>query len=205
MHTNDTNKINYFAADYEDKNRWMSYWHQIKGVSDFNPESILIVGKGSGLVSEYLKLSGKKITTLDIDELLHPDVIASVLEMPFIDNEFDAVLCAQVLEHLPYDDFSRAILEIKRVAKSGAVISLPHFGPTIRFLFKLPFFPEIKFMIKLPYPKKHQFKGEHYWEIGKRGYSTGKIKKDIETCGLTIARDYIVFENPLHHFFILKK
>ncbi|MBI2635360.1 MAG: class I SAM-dependent methyltransferase [Parcubacteria group bacterium] len=197
--------INYFAFDYEDKNRWMSYWHQIKEISNFHSESVLIIGKGSGLVSEYLKLSGIKTTTLDIDESLSPDVVASVLDMPFKDSEFDAVLCAQVLEHLPYEDFTKAIFEIKRVANKSAVISLPHFGPAIRFLFKFPFFPEIKFMVKLPYPKKHLFKGEHYWEIGKRGYSAQKIKKDIEKCGFNGIKDYIFFENPLHHFFVLKK
>lgn len=195
----------YFASDYEDKNRWMSYWHQIKEVSDFRSENVLVIGKGSGLVSEYLKLRGIKTVTIDIDESLSPDVVASVLKMPFRGNEFDVALCAQVLEHLPYEDFSQALSEIKRVAKIGTVISLPHFGPAIRFLFKFPFLPEIKFMIKLPYPKKHQFKGEHYWEIGKRGYPVSKIKKVIEKCGLAIVKDYIVFENPLHHFFILKK
>ena len=195
----------YFSSDYEDKNRWMSYWHQIKEISDFRPESILIVGKGSGLVSEYLKLSGLKTVTLDIDESLNPDIVASVLKMPFSDNEFDVVLCAQVLEHLPYEDFPQALSEIKRVAKNGSVISLPHFGPAIRFFLKLPLLPEIKFVIKLPYPKKHTFKGEHYWEIGKSGYPVRKIKKDIVKSGLVIVKDYIVFENPLHHFFILKK
>ena len=197
--------INYFSSDYEDKNRWVSYWYQIKEVFDFHPESVLIVGKGSGLISEYFKLSGIRTTTLDIDESLHPDIVASVLKMPFKDNEFDVVLCAQVLEHLPYEDFSKALSEIKRVIKIGAVISLPHFGPAIRFLFKFPLFPEIKFMIRMPYPKKHKFKGEHYWEIGKRGYSLKKIKKEITKSGLAIEKDYVIFENPLHHFFVLKK
>lgn len=197
--------INYFAADYDDKRRWASYWYQIKEILDFNPKIVLIIGKGNGLVSEYLKLAGIKIVVLDIDETLKPDVIASVLKMPFANNEFDAVLCAQVLEHLSYEDFFKAISEIRRVAKTGAVISLPHFGPAIRFLFKFPLFSEIKFMIKLPYPKKHQFNGEHYWEIGKRAYSLKKIKKEIIKSGMVIEKDYIVFENPLHHFFVLKK
>jgi|SRR3989344_6078797 len=195
----------YFSSNYEDKRRFMSYWYQIKEVSDFHPENVLIIGKGSGLVSEYLKLTGIKAVTLDIDESLKPDVAASVLDMPFGDSEFDVVLCAQVLEHLPYKDFDQAIFEIKRVSKNGAVISLPHFGPAIRFLFKLPLLPEIKFMVKLPYPKKHKFKEEHYWEIGKRGYPVKKIKKDIEKNRLNITKDFVVFENPLHHFFIVKK
>ena len=196
---------NYFSPDYEDKNRWMSYWYQVNEILEFKPENVLIVGKGSGLVSEYFKLSGIETVALDVDESLKPDVVASVLDMPFKDNEFDVVLCAQVLEHLPYENFSKAIIEIKRVAKKGAVISLPHFGPAIRFLFKAPFLQEIKFMIKLLYPKKHIFKGEHYWEIGKRGYPVKRIKRDFKKADLSLIKDFIVFENPLHHFFILKK
>lgn len=197
--------IDYFADNYNDEKRWASYWCQIKEILYFNPKSVLIIGKGNGLVSEYLKLAGIKTVVLDIDETLKPDIVASVLKMPFGENEFDAVLCAQVLEHLPYEDFSKALSEIKRVAGEGAVVSLPHFGPAIRFLLKFPLLPEIKFIIKLPYPKKHQFKGEHYWEIGKHGYSLKKIKAAISNSGFTIIREYVVFENPLHRFFVLKK
>ena len=195
----------YFSEEYSDSRRWMSYWCQIKEVLAFKPQAVLVVGKGDGLVSEYLKLKSIKVITLDIDEDLKPDVAASVVKMPFNDREFDAVLCAQVLEHLPYEDFNKALLEIYRVNRSGAVISLPHFGPAIRFLLKIPFLPELKFIIKLPYLQKHQFKGEHYWEIGKRGYPLRKIKAEIKKSGFLLAKDYISFENPLHHFFILKK
>jgi len=165
----------------------------------------LIIGKGDGLIAEYLKLKNIKIITLDIDENIKPDIVASVIKMPFNDNEFDAVLCAQVLEHLPYEDFGKATLEIKRVAKKGAVISLPHFGPAIRIFLKIPFLPELKLSIKLPYPIKHRFKGEHYWEIGKRNYPLKLIKSEMIKSGFSIKKDYIVFENPAHHFFILKK
>lgn len=197
--------IDYFCSNYDDEKRWMSYFYQIKEVLSFKPKNVLIIGKGNGLVAEYLKLKSIKVVILDIDENLKPDIIASVAQMPFKEGEFDAVLCAQVLEHMPYAEFSKALEEIKRVTKGGAVISLPHFGPAIRFLFKLPLLPEIKFMIKLPYPKKHVYKGEHYWEIGKRNYHVKKIKSDMKNTRFIIEKDYLIFENPLHHFFILKK
>ncbi len=196
---------NYFSQEYNDSKRWMSYWYQIKEILELNPKSVLVIGKGNGLVSEYLKLSGIKSVVLDIDEFLHPDIVASVLNMPLSDSSFDVVLCAEVLEHLPYNEFNKALSEIKRIAKNRAIISLPHFGPAIRFLFKIPFLPELRFILKLPYPIKHQFKGEHYWEIGKRGYSLRRIKNDIKKSGFTIKNDYIIFESPLHHFFVLKK
>lgn len=195
----------YFFAGYDDKGRWVSYWHQIKEVLEFNPKKVLVIGKGNGIVPEYFRLAGIKTVVLDIDETLKPDIIASVLKMPFAENEFDVVLCAEVLEHLPFENFNAALLEIKRVTGNNVVISLPHFGPAIKFLLKLPFLPEIRFIIKLPYPKKHQFKGEHYWEIGKSEYSLNKIRFNIKKSGLAILKDYIVFENPIHRFFILKK
>lgn len=197
--------VDYFSKGYDDKKRWASYWRQIDEILAFNPKKVLVVGKGNGFVSGYLKLTGIETVTLDIDETLRPDIVASVLKMPFFDNEFDAVLCAEVLEHLPYSEFNKALSEIKRVAKIGAVISLPHFGPAIKFLLKIPFLPELRFILKLPYPIKHQFKGEHCWEIGKMDYSLRRIRNDIKKSGFAIKNDYIVFENPLHHFFTLKK
>ncbi len=195
----------YFSKEYNDSKRWMSYWRQIDEILVVNPKKVLVVGKGNGLVSEYLKSTGIEAVTLDIDETLRPDIVASVLKMPFVDGSFDAVLCAEVLEHLPYDEFIKALSEIRRIAKNRAIISLPHFGPAIRFLLKIPFLPELRFILKLPYPIKHQFKVEHYWEIGKRGYPLRRIRNDIKKSGFTIENDYIVFENPLHHFFVLKK
>ncbi len=195
----------YFSKEYNDLKRWMSYWYQIKEVLELNPKSVLVVGKGDGLVPMYLKTWGLDVVTLDNDESLSPDIEASVLSIPLNDNSFDAVLCAEVLEHLSYSEFNKALSEIKRVAKTDAIISLPHFGPAIRFLLKIPFLPELRFILKLPYPIKHQFKGEHYWEIGKRGYPLRRIRNDIKKSGFTIKNDYIVFENPLHHFLCLKK
>ncbi|MCX6813449.1 MAG: class I SAM-dependent methyltransferase [Candidatus Azambacteria bacterium] len=195
----------YFSKEYNDSKRWVSYWHQVKEVLACKPENVLVIGKGNGLVSEYLKLDGIKIITLDINKHLKPDVVASVLTMPLGDDTFDAVLCAQVLEHLSYGEFEKSLREIRRVTKRCAIISLPHFGPVIKFCLKIPLLPSLKFIVKLPYPRKHVFKGEHCWEIGKRGYPMRKIKKDIINSGLIIEKDFIVFENPLHHFFVLKK
>ncbi len=195
----------YFSKKYSDPKRWASYWHQIDEVLNFRPRSVLIIGKGDGLVGEYLRLRGIKITTLDIDSAVKPDVVASVAEMPFAENEFDVALCAQVLEHLSYENFVPALKEIKRVVKSGAVVSLPHFGPAVKFLLKIPFFPELKFVIKLPWPVRHRFKGEHYWEIGKRSYPLKRVKNDFGNSGFKIEKNFIVFENPLHRFFVLKK
>jgi len=42
-------------------------------------------------------------------------------EFPFKDNEFDYVICSQVLEHIPPNGFADFIKEIERVAKRGYI------------------------------------------------------------------------------------
>jgi len=77
------------------------------------------------LLPTTLKKRGYNITTLDIDPRLNPDVAASVTVIPFADNSFDVVACYEVLEHLPYENFKKAIREIFRISNSYAILSLP--------------------------------------------------------------------------------
>lgn len=57
------------------------------------------------------------------------DVVASVYELPFKDEEFDIVLCCSVLEHL--EDPRKAIAEMMRVLKPKGriIVSVPFLFP----------------------------------------------------------------------------
>ena len=194
----------YKFSKYDYKDRWISYWHQIDEVLKLNPKTVLEIGIGNKTVSDYFKKQGLEVKTLDINKNLNPDFVADVLNMPLDNNSFDAILCAEILEHLPFDNFEKALLELKRVSRKYLVLSLPHFGPPIKFSFKIPFIKEIKIAFKITFPKKHEFHGEHYWEIGKKNYSSGKIRKIIKK-HFRIEKEFIPFENQYHHFYILKK
>lgn len=194
---------NYNFYQYDYKERWISYWHQIDEILKLKPEEILEIGVADKVVSDYLRKQGVAVKTLDINGELNPDFTASVLKMPLPDDSFPVVLCAEVLEHLPFSDFEKALLEIKRVSKGFVVLTLPHFGPAIKFSFKTPFVKEKRFAFKLPFLKKHQSK-EHCWEIGKKGYSIGKIRRIIKK-HFKIKNEFVPFENQYHHFFILEK
>lgn len=84
------------------------------------------------------------------------------------------------------------------------ILSLPHFGPPIKLSFKIPFLKEIKIAFKISYLVKHKTNGEHYWEIGKRGYQSSKIRKIIKRY-FKIKKEFIPFENQYHHFYVLEK
>lgn len=53
----------------------------------------------------------------------------SGLALPFADDSFDRVICAEVLEHV--DDHRALLAELRRVLKPGGVlaVSVPRFGP----------------------------------------------------------------------------
>lgn len=204
----------YHFSNYVYFERWASYWQQINEVLRLKPTNVLEVGVGGGLVANYLKSLGVDIKTCDIDGELKPDFAGSVEHLPFEDNSFEVILCAEVLEHLPFEKFSSALWELKRVSGKYVILSLPHWGWTFKFCLKIPLLPPLKFLWKISGFLRHK-PGEssfaeasddrHQWEIGKRGFSLRKIKKEIQKTGFKIPNHFIPFENPYHHFFILQK
>ncbi len=197
----------YNTLDYLDKPRWISLWHQVNEVMTKAPKTILEIGVGNGLVSHVFKLLSQSIITIDIDRYLKPDYIGDVRKLPFPNSSFDTILCAQVLEHLPYTDFTKALSELNRVCKRYTILTLPHDYMTYLLVcFKvIPFLKPITIFRTLPRWQTHSFDGQHYWEIGKKGYPLFKISREIKAAGFIIEKTYCLPENPYHRFFILKK
>lgn len=197
----------YFVNSYDSKNRFISYWHQINEIIKLNPKKVLEIGIGNGFVSKYLKERKVNILTLDVDKRLNPDIVGSVLNIPFSDESFDVVACYEVLEHLPFENFSKALSEIFRLSKSYAILSLPDASRVYRVYLQIPKIGVFKRLISLPRFKNliHKFDGEHYWEIGKVGYPLKRIIKEMQMVGFEIEKTYRIFEHPYHRFFILKK
>ncbi len=100
---------------------------QISAVYAESPTNILEIGKGNGFVSDFLSKAGFSVTTFDINERLEPDVVGSVTELAscFPHDSFDLVLCAEVLEHIPFDSFETAVTQIAAVSKRRVILTLP--------------------------------------------------------------------------------
>jgi len=197
----------YFERDYDTKERFISYWHQIDEVISLKPKNILEIGVGNGFVSDYLKKRKFSVTSLDIDPRLKPDIAGSVLSLPFSTNSFDVIACCEVLEHLSYENFKKALIEIYRVCINNVVLSLPDASRVYSINLQIPKKGAIKKLIPLPESlnKVHNFDGQHYWEIGKKEYPLRKIISDAQEVGFIIQKTYRIFEFPYHRFFVLKK
>ena len=200
-------KKHYSFQRYFWPGRWMSYWYQTQEITSREDiTSVLDIGPGTTFLHDILNIHRPDISykTLDIAEDLHPDFIGGVTNIPLPDNSYDVVSAFQVLEHIEFSDFETSLREMKRVSNKYVFLSLPHFGPSIEFHCKIPFLPRLRFATKVSYAKKHVFGGQHYWEIGKKGYSP-KVIRSILLQHFTILSEYVPFENQYHHFYIMEK
>jgi len=195
----------YGFTNYMSSARWSSFWKQAYEVLKLLPESVLEIGPGAGVAKKILVQEILSVKTMDIAADLKPDIIGSITNIPLADDSVDVVLCAEVMEHLPFDEFESALHEINRVCRIGAVISLPHWGRFLKVGFTVPKFGFVKFGIPAQLgSEQHSFDGEHYWEIGKAGYHPRKIRYCLEKYFI-VEQDERLWENPYHHFYRLRK
>lgn len=199
----------FFTEKYNNQFRFINYSGQINAVLETGRTSILEIGIGNKLVSNYLKSVGLNVTTVDIDESLKPDVVVDMrdVNLSFTDNSFELILVAEVLEHIPFCDFEIVLSKLWKITSRNIVISLPcsclsisiglYAGLKRRYLvFSIP-----TFWISTSSEKKI---GEHYWEIGLKGYSFKKIKNMIARYFL-IKETIRIKEDPYHIILTLIK
>lgn len=197
--------LHYRFSDYMDQRRWASLWYQMNEILRAEPRSVLEVGKGAGLLGALLKQYDIEYRSVDIDPELEPDYAASLTVLPFENASFDVVVCFQVLEHLPFEEFPLSLKELARVARDRIVLSLPDARKAWPCSISIPKIGTIRAAITVPsfFRETHEFDGQHYWEINKRGFELGKIVSIILRNGLSLERQFRVPENLYHRFFVL--
>ena len=76
----------------------------------------LDVGAGAKRDEGYL--------TLDVVPFFKPDILGTLVELPFGDDHFDEVRCHHVLEHMERRDLVPVMNEMHRVLKPGGVVDI---------------------------------------------------------------------------------
>jgi ubiquinone/menaquinone biosynthesis C-methylase UbiE len=190
---------------YDHKGRWLSYYYQYKNVIAANADNVLEIGPGNGTTTNFLRTVGFKVTTVDYEQALNPDIVADVLKLPFQDKQFDFCLCCEVLEHLPFEELQDAVKELHRVSKKIYLTVPDQRRVLFSISFKLPFINHRSFQIRVPRIRtKHVFDGFHYWEIGKKDYPLRKVTREIEKTGVKIIKHGTYVDVPLVHYFLLE-
>jgi SAM-dependent methyltransferase len=177
----------HYGLGYDSPQRWINYGLQVRTVLECCPQTVLEVGLGNGTVTALLRRRGLDVTTLDIDERLGSDLVGSVhtLTDAVPPKSFDLVLCAEVLEHLPFDMLPCCVRELAAVARRHVVIGLPGFLREQRWgiavELRLPRFRRaVKLGMDYPLPEWPGPDSEHYWSADHKPYTLRTIIKQIE-------------------------
>lgn len=182
----------------------MSYWYQIQAVRRFQPQTVLEIGLGNGLMNHYLKHQlGYQVTSVDIDPELGPDIVGSVLDLERLvhGRTYDVVCAFQVLEHLPFADFPTCLAQLTKASRRGVVISLPHWGYFLQFRARvLKFRWAVAWGKKITRPFEWKFDGQHYWELGTKGHSLGRVRSLVGQ-HLHVESEYFCPDYPYHYYY----
>ena len=88
-----------------------------------NDKKIVCIGSGNAYEAVWLKINGYDVTTLDyiapdIEFLKGHQVVGECQRMPFKDDEFDYVMCCEMLEHIYPKDIPVCLKELYRIGKN---------------------------------------------------------------------------------------
>jgi SAM-dependent methyltransferase len=169
--------------------------------------SVLVVGKGDGLVPDILRGRGFRVEVLDISPDLGPDIVGSVEAIPCASGSFDIAMCCQVLEHLPFAKLAKAMQELSRVSRRRVIISVPDnrrvLSVQVRFL-RWHWRVQLNQMRwparELP-PSRLDVHG-HYWEIGFSGCTVGKVLRQLSVPGWRLSKCTRVHDMAWHLFMV---
>lgn len=144
-HKIQVNKEHYLWKYEKNIKRWRSYHEQMSRIIDALPNggSVLEVGVGTKFLYSNLKRLGYAVTSVDFDKRLKPDYVGDVTDLPFKDNSYDVVCAFEVLEHLPFEEFQKALQELKRVSKKTVLFSVPYAAFKFHLGFRLIPYTEI--------------------------------------------------------------
>lgn len=199
----------YFEPSYDDVARFISYQQQIAAVRATGARRVLEVGIGNGTVADYLRKVGCDVVTCDHDAALKPDLVADVRRLPLPEADFDVVVAAEVIEHLPFGDVPAALAELHRVTREWGVLSIPYDRGGIEVAVRIRL-PKLRtrlgtLRLALPYvTAPTHFGGEHYWVMGRRGYPRRRIRRMLEE-RFEIVREFSPPVNFDHVFFVLRR
>lgn len=197
----------YQRTHYWSDLRIRGYSNQLLELYRIDPDSVLEIGMADGFMKEVVtKFTRHRLTSLDPNPALKPDVAGSVLELPFAANSFDVVMCCQVLEHIPYASFARAVTELRRVARRMILLSLPDVRRYFSIRVRLPKlgWREAAFSLERKNIGRFEFDGEHHWEIGYEGTRYQDVLQTLKSTGIAIERTYRIPDLPYHCCFLIR-
>jgi hypothetical protein len=98
------------------------------------PFRVLDVGSGPESLAKRFLDGRFEVVSCDVDDFGNPSIVKVQpgQPLPFADGEFDAVVCMDVLEHLPEPARAAFVAQLARVGSGLVAIAFPHSEDAVR-------------------------------------------------------------------------
>jgi SAM-dependent methyltransferase len=130
------NQIGFWDGDYGSDPENLERMQTVAQDLPSDARSVLDVGCANGKTLQVLLQKGLPakldfVAGVDFSERALrkfglPRVCGDCSRLPFADASFDAVICLEVLEHLPQETYKRTLEELQRIARRYLLISAPN-------------------------------------------------------------------------------
>ena len=197
---------------YYSEKRIGHQWLQAHLLKDLAVERVLEVGPGLGLVSAMLHNAGFQVTTLDVvpSQYPHPEIAHIEADLRGLEAEriagFDAILCCETLEHLPWEAVDGVLACFRRAEPRQLVISVPYMAAQLDLRLYLNRVAARQWF-SLRWPRAHRRypadpHGDpwgHKWEVGYRGTGLKALEAKLTATGWRVRRR--AFSSPCRSVF----
>lgn len=118
-------KLRHLLHRVEDRAKGTTRHYTAKYIADFAcvlKQNSLVLDVGGGRAPYRACFPYQRYSSIDANPNAGADIIADIRSLPFGDSVADAVLCAQVLEHV--QDPDKALRELRRILKDDGYLIL---------------------------------------------------------------------------------
>ncbi len=174
-------------------------WFQVHLLEGLDVRRVLEIGPYLGLVTAMLDNAGYEVTTLDLlprafERPARPHIAADLIGLdPGRIRGFDAILCCETLEHLPWDETGRVLAAFHASGARHLIVSVPYQGTQVewslyanRHVFRQRFaFKKFRFLRRFT-PDADPY--GHKWEVGYKGHALKDWEAKIAGAGWRVLR-----------------
>lgn len=177
---------------------WYRYFFIVKALCAQKPKTVLEIGPGEKTIMHVIEPFVEKYETFDINNKLEPTYVGDVrVNEKKLHNRYDAVIAADILEHIPFNDIQVSLENLQSYLKKGgrAHITIPHRASNFMFMtptqvphaFRIPTgFLSLGSFYRRFIKRKIWIDPDHEWETGDGHHKIKDVEAKIKAAGFKI-------------------